>query len=444
MTEAELFVELLDDRELTNLIKHFKIPMVGGFRIEKTNTQKKRQAIKTAIKITPIGKRKKVDLAVEIMNRYTISKIKDVPEDSYLAVLSELKSPEHVKYAYTYTHHYAIFKDIFPDLLAKFQSGATVLFDYSETLDNDEDAIRIVKSLHLIDTDEYANYIINKVEGKLTPSQKESLTTIIEQVKSLAFYEFVRKKKELEETYNESLLLLAYAKSNKTLDESIRNQYAFDALMGIVDDTRATFFERGLNTLEEIKETQAELEKERKECAKLQKQQLTLTSQMESLQEEFETYKQGESSRFEKLERQYQEDLARLVKDREKVLEGAEKEASKYQEVVKSLLEMISTWAGDHEPYSEFAVIYSQETRLLLELYPEITAYSIQEWKKYETELETYPVIYVQRDGCSSAQLSLIRKAFPEIRIFNAGGDKQLIEHIEEIKKKEGVLYVTV
>jgi hypothetical protein len=444
LTEAELFVELLDDKELTKIIRALKITLPGGFRVESASIAKKKRAIKTALKTTPIGKRRKIDLFLELMNFYSIENLEGVADEDYLVVLSELKAPEYAKFAYTLTKRSTIFKDIYNELLDKHQRGAEILFDYSEQITNEEDAITSVKSFYKLNDSDYPNIWIRRVVANLSEEQLKEFKNIVPYVEDLAFHEFMRVKNELKQQFNEALILLAYAQSREELDPAIRSQYAFAAALEIVDSLRNAFASKAQVAIDKLRRTEKELEAERKGVTKLERQYQVLENQMESIQVEFNSYKEKERNRLEEVAGVHHKERENLEIEYKKKNEKISKEANVFKNGVSNLLNMISGWAGDREPYKEFAVIYSQDTHLFLELYPEITAFSMKEWKKNELELKQYPIIYVQRDGCSSAQLAQMKKSIPGFRTFDAQGDKEMIEHIEEIKKKEGVLFVTV
>ena len=444
MTEAELFVELLDDKELTKIIRTLKITLAGGFRVESASIAKKKHAIKTALKTTPIGKRRKIDLFLELMNFYSIESLEEITDEDYLVVLSELKAPEYAKFAYTFTKRSTIFKDIYNELLEKHQRGAEILFDYSEQITNEEDAINSVKSFYKLNDSDHPNVWIRKVVANLSDEQLKEFENIVPHVEKLAFHQFMRVKNELKQQFNEALIYLAYAQSKEELDPAIRSQYAFTAILEIASSLRDAFISKAQVAIDELRRTEKELEAERKSVTKLERQYQILNDQMESIQLDFNSHKEQEKKRLEEISRINNKEREKLENEYKKKNEEISKEANVFKNGVSELLNMISGWTGDREPYKEFAVIYSQDTRVFLELYPEITAFSIKEWKKNELELKQYPVIYVQRDGCSSAQLAQIKKSIPGFRTFDAQGDKELIEHIEEIKKKEGVLFVTV
>lgn len=120
MTESDLFVDLLDDKELDRIIKDHKIVM----------------------------------------------------DESYLAALSECHAPEYIKLVYSLVYRKHVIKEFLPDIILRHQSGEESLFNYSYLIVSDEIAIQVVKNAFGLD----GTFTI--VENSFNVQQKRQIAKI--------------------------------------------------------------------------------------------------------------------------------------------------------------------------------------------------------------------------------------------------------------------------
>lgn len=446
MTESDLFVDLLDDKELDRIIKDHKIVM-DGFRPGNATIAKKRATLRTAFKQ---GLSKKVNGSTfffNVINRYSLS-LEDIDDESYLAALSECHAPDYIKLAYSLVYRKHVIKEFLPDIILRHQSGEESLFNYSYLIVSDEIAIRVVKNGFGLNN---LNNTFTSVENSFNVQQKRTIAKIIKEVKDLSFHEFIKMKNEMKKNFDEQLILFTYGKLRTDLDPLIRAQYAF---AGALFQIRFLINSSAKSTQEDaqrLKDSLEKLQESLQEKDKLLKQSIKDSETIYELQTELAGMQQTQKNEvsipehsLDQINAKHQYEIKALTEKHNEELEELRDKLRIAQEGINRSLNRISHWAGDREECNKFTIIYSHPTHLFLELYPEISAFYIGEWEQHIEDLKTFPVVYVQRDGCSTAMLTKIQNNIKNIKVFNALGDKELIEHIEEIKKREGVLFVTV
>ncbi|QHW35477.1 hypothetical protein GZH47_31775 (plasmid) [Paenibacillus rhizovicinus] len=437
LNESDLFVELLDEKELNRVVKKLNV-VIEGFRAGNAPIGKMRDKLKSIFRTGLTDNRKKskpgTTVFLDVLNLYTISHMDTISNEQYLAVLSECKFPDHVKFAYTWAKRNDIGRDILPDLISRHEKNE-VLFDYNTKIETEREAVEHVKGFNLIGSQVRSTKLIELVEQKMDSAAKEKLALIEKRVHSLELHEIIKVENVLttELECSSSLIYFAFAKLRSDLDQEVRCYYATSVLIQMFDEKS-----------DMLKHLHDEVNAQKKSTRLMKKEIKDANETLAIETEKNIRFIKEAADKEQQLREEHQNQMNALKLQFETHLETLKADSQEAKNNVIPWLDRIAGWAGERDPVHEFAIIYSQQTEIFIELYPEITSFSKEEWKHSVTELSQYPHIYVQRDGFSTRELMEIHQKIKHAVTFNAAGDKELIEHVEEIKKREGVLFVNI
>lgn len=454
MTEIDLYVNLLDDKNSNVILKELK-ESVPGFSRSPTLQQKKthiRNLFKGKIKTT---KKTSGNLFYNHLIKYRNTEndnlFKNLNSEELLEVFQHINDiPDSVKLAIGLVYNPELIKSNFNDLIKNYEEDKPIFY-YGVNFKSDEDVKTYLrKSAPFIGKDSINNFL-EIIYNFLNEKEKEQLKVLEETFISLTLIEFIEQRESLSGEFRE-LIYLAYARTHLEEDSDIRLgmildsvHYLFDKRQQILKDKKEVIQSNVIKTseLNTISNDNLQLKEEIKDLkSKIKEYEKTLLI-YEKEKSKFNAIIKNQNNEIEKITLNKIQEFNLLEKEKKNIIKNHENKVNKLFSSLREKeleIENINNEFNTENEFREFAVIYTIDGSHIKRVFPEITSFSIKEWIIKKNLLKEFSIVYVQRDGLNTNLIYEIQDFCEKNKVranfFDARNTKEVIEIVSHYKRK--------
>ncbi|MEW4369739.1 hypothetical protein [Paenibacillus kandeliae] len=460
MNEIDLYVDLLDDKSSSEILKGLKETVPGFSR--NPSLQQKKNYLRNVFKGQANNRNnRKSNIFYSHLISYKNPKNDEMFGELSAKDISILFStsdniPEYVKLGISLVYHPELINEELENLIENHKNKKP-LFYYQHHFEDDEMAEKYLRKNASFITEEKVENLLNILKDYFEEKEIKEINDLKIDFESLDLYQFMNNKEILLSKFPRETVYYAYASVQKKMSEDIR--------LGMVLDVFNTLLEKKDESLKAKQFLINEFKQE-----ELNFENLNVVN--EHLKEEIKQCKQKKSKEYEELlnslkkseksnlliiENQNKELNNNQIKYN-KVLEDLKiKQKNEIKEFKKNLLEtkksllqkeqdlaLLENEFNDSSIIDEFAIVCIENKTIIQKIFPEITSVSTNDWNKKRNGLKNFKLIYFQREGIDSALIYNIQDFCAKNEIepvfFNARNTKEIIETISyyKFKSREG------
>ncbi|MGI2295677.1 hypothetical protein [Paenibacillus sp. GXUN7292] len=439
MNEIDLFVELIDDKAASQILREFN-EAVPGFSKSPSLKQKKIHIRNFFRGQTMNMKRKKKDRINPFFLH--LSAYKNQKNDElfgsydakglllFLANASEI--PDYSKFAIALAYQPDTVREMLTQLFNNIQNKKP-LFDIHTAFETQEEAEAYLQATSAYFKDHSVDHALEQINRLLDDRQHKRLAEVIAAVEPLSLVEFLNRQNEFKD---DPLYLVNYAYAMTHPHEQlwIRTGLVFlitHQLM-LQQKEKSKELEKISQTIEEYQQIHDTLKKENKEFSEKLKEE---DKNRRLIDKERRLLEDEKLRLAEELQQ-----LAQIFESSKRQHESEWEQARLQQATAKQKMEGFIEECRGEGSYIEFAVVYTGEFHMFHTIYPEITAINFKEWSQYKSKLQDYSKLYIQRDGLDSRLIKTLqtfcRKHNIQPVFFLARNEKEMIELIGHYKRQ--------
>lgn len=447
LNQSDIFIELLDSEGASLFFDKFKIS-IPGFRTKNASLKQKKDQLKKLFKGSGGSiKRGKANgnyyfRAINMLsNHYFLNdeKLKQISDKEILFYFSIMKkTPDYAKWAYLLVNRIELANELeldFSNKLLDQKHVPTSIFNYDETLTSEEEAIEVAKAI----IKRPIESLIPIAKKSFSENQQEDYLTLVQELVELPYHKFLAQRTDLYNRFTKNFVNAVYGIEKKELDEEIR----INLLIGLIDEQLRLPSSNSANIESEISELEAQMELFQSKVEKLSKERNLLIREQKKRESDIETLRislETERTQNARVEALHEDEIIKLNKKHEFEMKKEIESKQVLSKQVRNILEKVEHWAGERELIKEFAIIYTCKSNLLVELYPEIIAFPLNDWESNKEEILSASSVYLQRNDVDTRDIlkveRAVKRANKRFQVFIADDEKALIEKIELIKQK--------
>ncbi len=458
MKEIELFIDMLDEKEVNNILSFFNETPPGS-RKNTANLKQKKTHIKKVFKsLTPNMIRKRKNGAPDPFYVYINNYKTDIQADTfkeYLFYLNELKDcPPYYRFGILLLQ----FPDELRANLDRIESNIENQkdpFDFGDQFETIEELKDMLKKSKAFIGENAPENILKSLEPYQKPEYKIKLNECMNELKEYDFLQFFMKLNELEEKYSDDISNAAYILTHPQEEHDFLLLLAIECMYSMLKQQRINAFtdieeklDMALSDAKAEEDAMKKILEEKNQELEVQKGK---NKELEKTSKRLEKERDYNEKKLEKLEKLYKEELQRLnvsIKEQEKkevnlINEYENKFNNLQRELeIKNLIETErkEKFQMDFPFTSDWGIICLTDYDLTKELYPELFLVQVENKKDCQQLIENSQVktIYLLMKGVSTKKFKILKqeaeKNFKYFKTIDFESFKEFIEWIGYMK----------
>ncbi|REK76093.1 hypothetical protein DX130_03230 [Paenibacillus paeoniae] len=449
MNEIDLYVELLDDKAASKILKDFSQMVPGGFK--NPTLRQKKTHIKNILRgqTTNIRKKRGVDpyfnhLAIyrSPENESQFSSME--PKVLFRTLYNSKIIPDHAKMALAQIYQPAALKVMLPQIIKNVQENKPA-FALETGFDTEEEVEEYLRTTSNYVGVEGISYFLNDMKTRFSDEEIVRLSELESMIEQMTLLEFENRHHEFEQDPS-YLVYYAYLVTHTGIAEDLRLGMALHVAnhfithhqknhSGIV--TQLDRLELELKQLSHLVNENEELNEKLKELKEKVKEQDKRKKQLEKEFREQSLSIERSNNLIKKLDADYAKQIEAQKVSQEKQVEQLQRQADELKRQLKESTQkrdrIIEEFRVEQQ-MEHFAVVCKVDNDFLKVFYPEITTLSLKEWDKKKTNISKFSQIYFQRDALNTTMIYSIQDFCSlngiEAKYIHARNTKELIERI--------------
>ncbi|NHN34404.1 hypothetical protein [Paenibacillus agricola] len=450
MNEIELYIELIDDKMCTKILKEFG-ETVPGFSRNPTIQQKK-LFIKNMFKGQTTRNWKRASSSNRFFKH--ISAYKNASNDElfgkydmkglfrHLAEINGEQVPDHVKLAVALMYQPEILKEKLPLLVENFKENKSI-FDIPVHFESEEELANHLREQATFMGATGIDNFLNMLQDIFTDEERSYLDELRPIVAEMTLLEFENTRREFQKELD-FIAFFSFALTHIGEQQDIRIGMALHSAYYLAENRQKKWSQsidqnhilgveklNWIQSMESRDTVQVQLQ-EAKEKLKVSERE---KRQYDKEKKELNVAVSKLTASIQKLEKDYEKKMQVQLTQQEKAVEAQKRELLEVGEQLAASEQKINQIAEDSTCYEEirsFAVVHHQDSEFFSLVFPEITVFSMSQFTQRNEKIKQFPKIYIQRDGLNSTVIykvqDICQKNGIETEFFFARSNKELLE----------------
>ncbi|MCT4619086.1 MAG: hypothetical protein N4A62_06830 [Marinisporobacter sp.] len=453
MNELELFINLLDEKEVDKILIRFKNSSKNG------NLQFKKIKLRQIFRKQTTKTRKSLKNPFEYtLNKYKNSDYQKLSEKEFFQLMANPENSKITNYARlanALIYFNKTTKELLPQLVDNYQKGRPLF--YLENLFSTKEDVQqyLIKKNSILGAN-----IFKFIKNHLSPEEETIIDSLMTKVCEMDILELQDELMVDNIEYPSELLDYAYLLTHPEENIEVRMTLAAKITNYLINKQfeNIKILKQSLNEdaeskeqvqeliqqIENLKHQNKELKYENNEWKKKYSQSLkTISDECQKNEKLLYTYNLEKKEVINK----YEQELLNYKKNYNANTNILKEEANKLQKENQYLKKVILSLSDEYATQPSFAVICSNKSmnELVKEIYKEVLIFSSEDWEKQKEKFIQNNIkrIYIQRQGISTSTITKIENFSKKNNIANslflASNSKNLIEQIGYFKINGGI-----